>query len=204
MKIRGLWPCTRSALCVLGLELLLGMGACNVPRAASACHAARSEPPALLQASEEPALGGRAGDWEFTIAGEGDRDRKVEQGGVRFAAALGYYVSDVFLVVFRHDLAFEDGVTDTSKAATRIAMDYLPFHARMRPFFGGSFGYVYGESVNETLSAAPETGVKLYLQDRAFLQLMAEYQVFFTKTEDTTEILDRGQFVYSIGLGINF
>ena len=195
----------------LALGPVLVIAACAIPTPGPLASRAGVDDARRAQPQDEGAPAsrtdrdaGRQGDWEFTIGGGGSNDNDFNRGGLQLAGAVGYYVTDDFVLLLRQNVEHADTGSDTSNGSTRVALDYVPLDGTVQPFVGCNIGYTYGESVNETVSIAPEIGMKVYLQDRTFLQVTGEFQEFVTATEDDTEDLDTGQFVYSISMGVNF
>jgi hypothetical protein len=153
-----------------------------------------------LRASPQPA----EHSFEMLIGAAGDSNDRLTSGGFRMAGAVGYYALDSVVLSLRQDVAFSDTGDDTSSASTRFAADLVATTGRFRPFIGANLGYAYGESINETSTLAPEIGARWYVRDGAFVHFIAEYQFFFTKTEDRTEIFHDGALVYSIAVGVTF
>jgi hypothetical protein len=150
--------------------------------------------------------GGSAGQWEATLGGSGASDKKVENGSAGLAGSLGYYLSDHFALTARQTLAWVDGPaagSDTN-ASTVLAADINFGSGAFRPILGAVVGYVYGDTVHETWVGGPEAGFKIYVKDDVFIQLLAEYQFFFEKSEDVNDAFKDGSLVYSLGFGINF
>lgn len=154
--------------------------------------------------SEE--FGPHQGQWEVTLSGVGGNDQDFETGSFSATGSLGYFLTQGLEVGVRQNVGFADpGVgSDVWNGSTRVALDlHLPI-GFVVPFLGGNVGWVYGDSVNETMAAAPEAGVKVFLQSDAFLVAMAEFQFFFDSTDMIGPGFEDGQFVYSLGFGLNF
>lgn len=164
--------------------------------------ASRSTPPAA------PANGSqRAGSWEVTLGGAGSNDEDFEAGGGQLAGSAGYFLTDAVQLVGRQNLAYAEpgpGTPDAWNGSTRLALDLHLLDGPLVPFVGGSFGWVYGDTVRETLIAAPEAGVKWYVRDDAFFQAMAEYQFFFENTDQLDSAVEDGNFVYGLAIGLRF
>ena len=75
---------------------------------------------------------------------------------------------------------------------------------RWQPFVGANIGYVYGDGVNDTGEAAPEAGVKYFVNSTTFIYGQIEYQFFFDSSDDVDDAFDDGQFVYSLGIGFRW
>ena len=145
-----------------------------------------------------------AGSWEFTIGGSGNADKHFDNGGFALAASLGYYFTDIFEIVARQNAQFSDFGNSQFFGQTRVALDLNLLEGPVRPVIGANVGYVYGDQVHDTWSAAPEVGVKIYLQKNVFLSLMGEYQFFFQKGSEIDDQFDTGAFLFEVALGLNF
>jgi hypothetical protein len=147
--------------------------------------------------------GGLKGDWEFTIGGTGNNDKNFDAGGFALTGSLGLFLTDAFEASVRENASFAS--PSVFNGSTRVALDFNLFPGTsFRPVLGANVGYVYGDSVHDTWSAAPEAGFKLYLQKRAFLEALMEYQFFFNKDDSISSAFDDGQFVYTLVLGLDF
>jgi hypothetical protein len=144
--------------------------------------------------------------WEFVLFGSGASDQDVSHGNAALSGSLGYFLGDHFELAVRQDVFFSDtpAAGSNTNASTRLAGDFVFGKGTFQPFIGGNIGYVYGDAVRETWEAAPEGGIKLFLREHVFLQLMAEYQFFFQNDDEVDAAFDNGSFVYSLGLGMTF
>ena len=164
--------------------------------------------PSLAKAVENP--------YEITLGGGGSNSADVNGFTANVNGSFGYYFTDTLEVAIRQSLQYTDiggaaGDGSAWNASTRIALDmHFPIPAadggpaRFVPYVGANIGYVYGETVNDTFEAAPEAGVKIYLDSRTFIFAQAEYQFFFDKASDADSNFGDGAFVYTIGLGFRF
>jgi outer membrane protein W len=151
--------------------------------------------------------GPTAGDWEVGLGGGGTSDEDFETGGFNTDIDLGYYLTDELAVALRQSVNYNDAGAGTAwSASSRVALDYhFPlFDNRLRPFVGVNFGYVYGDSVDDTFAAGPEAGVKWYVKDDAFLFGRAEYQFLFEDGDEAEDNFDDGIWLYTVGIGLNF
>jgi hypothetical protein len=153
--------------------------------------------PALAQAQF------RQGDWEVTLQGQGANGPDFD--GVQFSVggSLGYFFADQFEVALRQTIGYSDiaGGGSDLNGSTRVAVDYHFDMGKWQPFIGANIGYAYGDVVNDTFFAAPEGGVKYFVNDTTFIFLMAEYQFFFDDAGDVDDTFSDGQFLYTLGLG---
>jgi hypothetical protein len=144
------------------------------------------------------------GSWEFTLGGSGSADKHFNNGGFALAGSLGYYLTDVFEISARQNAQLSDFGNSQFQGQTRVALDFNLGDGPIRPVLGGNIGYVYGDQVHDTWSAAPELGFKIYLQKNVFLDLMGEYQFFFQKGNQIDDAFDTGAFLFEVSLGLNF
>jgi len=156
-------------------------------------------------ASAQDYEGSKAGDFEFTLGGQGasDSDFDVGSGGVQ--GSFGWLLSDHMQLSVRQTFNFSDFGDSAWGGSTRGAFDFLFPLGSVRPFVGANFGWVYGDdTVKETLAAGPEAGIKWWVTEDAFIFGQMEYQFFFEDVSDADDAFDDGSFVYSLGLGIHF
>jgi len=149
----------------------------------------------------------RQGDFELTLSGSGGNDKEFEAGSINANASLGYFLTDGFEIAIRQSVTYADGGEgqDTIiNGSTRGAIDYNFEFGRWQPFIGMNLGYVYGDGVLDTWEAAPEVGLKVFVNDTTFIYGQVEYQFFFRDTDNADEAFDDGQFVYSLGIGFRF
>jgi hypothetical protein len=161
--------------------------------------------PAVSKGVVEHDYGFNPGNWELTIAGQGFNDPDFNGTTLGAQGSLGYFVNDNLEIGVRQSLTYTDiGGTEGSSldGSTRVFADYHFDAGQWQPFIGANVGYVYGDATNDTFEAAPEAGVKYFLNTTTFVFLMAEYQFFFDKANDASDSFSDGQFVYSLGLGV--
>ena len=106
----------------------------------------------------------------------------------------------------RQSVGYTDiGVSGSSwNGSTRIAIDYHFDLGRWQPYVGGNIGFVYGDAVRDTWEAAPEAGVKFFVNSTTFIQLSAEYQFFFDTDSDASSSFSDGQFIYGVNIGFRW
>lgn len=146
------------------------------------------------------------GDIEVTFSAQAVNDEDFEVGVGTINAGVGYYLSDGLEIVGRQSASFSDvgPGADVWDGSTRVGLDYNFDTQPVIPYVGVLFGWVYGDSVDETLTAGPEGGLKWYVKDEAFIQLSVEYQFFFDENDVVGDAVEDGQFVYGIGFGLKF
>lgn len=154
----------------------------------------------------QPQFGAVAGDWELTLDGRGDNDRKFDSGSGGATVSLGYYLTDQLEISVQQGVSIIKPATGGSIWAgmTLLTLDfYFPLD-RWRPFIGASFGGIYGENVRNSFLAGPEAGVKFYVQPKTFIEAKVDYQWIFNRGRDIDDRFDDGRFGYSLGIGFNF
>jgi hypothetical protein len=142
--------------------------------------------------------------WEVTISGNGSNDKKFENGAFNAAVSLSKFLTNTFELGVRQNVSYSDNGNTFWNGSTALAADFNFGTGHLRPFLGANVGYVYGDLVHDTWEAAPEVGLKWYASRDVFLQLLAEYQFFFDKASQANNTFDDGQFIYSLGFGVNF
>jgi hypothetical protein len=141
-----------------------------------------------------------AGNWELTLGGAGSSNKGITQGSFSVNGSLGYFLTKDLEVAVRQNMGYSDFNTGTTfTASTRVAADWHFDLGNFKPFIGGNVGFTYGEHVKDTWEAAPEAGIKWFLNSTTFVYGMVEYQIFFAHGGSN---FDKGSFVYSIGLGL--
>ena len=155
---------------------------------------------APLAVNAQPA----AQDWEITLGGNGTFQSDFKgsprsgQGG-NFGAnlGLGYYINDNVDIAVRQSLGY--GTRGTWVGATRAAVDYNIVMDKLVPFIGAELGYAYGnKGVVDSWGFGPEAGIKYYLQSKAFIFGMAEYQMPFRG-----KTFANGTWQLALGLGVD-
>jgi hypothetical protein len=145
-----------------------------------------------------------AQDWEVTLGGGGSfqsdfkgSPRSGPGGNFGAQLGLGYYINDNVDISVRQALNY--GTRGTWTGATRGAIDYNILMDKLVPFVGAELGYAYGNKhVLDSWGFGPEAGVKYYLQSKAFIFGMAEYQMPFRG-----KTLENGSWQLTLGLGLD-
>jgi len=149
------------------------------------------------------------GDLELTLGGtaNGGRDFDGFSGGIN--GSIGTFLTDELELGVRQSITYTDVGTAPEaggqlNGSTRIFADFHFDVGAFQPFIGANIGYVYGDSVADTWAAAPEVGVKYFLNSTTFLYGLAEYQFFFDEADEVDDTFSSGQFIYSLGIGVKF
>jgi hypothetical protein len=145
------------------------------------------------------------GDKEITFSGQAANGPDWDGFVAGASGSIGYFMTDNLELSLRQSLTYTDiGVDSSINGSTRVALDFHFDLEQLQPFVGGNFGYVYGDAVNDTFEAAPELGVKYFVNSTTFLFAMAEYQIFFDSADEADAAFDDGQFLYTFGIGFRF
>ena len=148
----------------------------------------------------------KQGDWELTLGGSGSSPSRLNGFSFGIDAGLGLFVADQLEIGVRQHAAYTDeGVSSNWSGSTRVAADFHLDFGALQPFIGANIGYVYGENgFHDTFEAAPEGGLKWFVNGTTFIYGLIEYQFFFDKDSKVSEQFKDGQFVYTLGIGFKF
>jgi len=149
----------------------------------------------------------QAGDWELTLGANAAHGPDLN--GVNFAGngSIGYFLTKEVELGLRQSIGYTDtnaGGGSAWDASTRISLDYHFDMGRWQPYIGANVGYVYGDGVNDTFEAAPEAGIKFFVNSTTFIQVGVEYQFFFNNGDDASQSFSDGQFVYGANIGFRW
>ena len=162
----------------------------------------------MPSAAKAQEYGFDAGNWELTLSGSGTNDRDFNSTSFGVDASLGYFFTDNLEVAVRQNVTYSDvGAIKGSawNGSTDVALDFHFDLGRWQPFVGANIGYAYGDSTNDTWEAGPEAGVKYFITQSTFVQVLAQYEFFFDSGGDNSlgrDTISDGQFFYSLGLGV--
>ena len=145
------------------------------------------------------------GDKEITLSGQAANSADLDGVQIAVNGSLGYFITDNLELSIRQSLGYSDIFVDSAlNGSTRVAADFHFDLEAWQPFVGGNFGYVYGDVVNDTFEAAPEAGIKWFVNSTTFVFAMVEYQFFFDSADNADNGFEDGQFLWSLGLGFRF
>jgi hypothetical protein len=146
------------------------------------------------------------GDWELTLTGNGASNNDFDANSFGGSVGIGYFFTDNLEAAVRQNLTWTDAedIDDIWTGATRVAADWHFDLDRWQPFIGATFGYIYGDLVDETFVAGPEAGVKWFANSTTFIYGMVAYDFFFEDSDDADDAFDDGQYLYSLGIGFKW
>ena len=145
------------------------------------------------------------GDKEITLSGSASNGSEFDGVFIGANGSFGYFVTDNLELSVRQSLTYTDVNVDASmNGSTRIAGDFHFDLEAWQPFVGANFGYVYGDAVSDTFEAAPEAGIKWFVNSTTFIFAMVEYQFFFDQADEADNAFEDGQFLWSLGIGFRF
>lgn len=148
--------------------------------------------------------------WEVTLSGGGTNDEEFNVGNGSLDASVGYYFTEVLELVGRQSVGYSEDelpAPDDEIWAFKSTIGlnlHIPL-GNVAPYVGGNVGWLYGDNPpDETMTAGPEAGVKIYLQRAAFLQAGAAWQFFFDEQDTLDDAFEEGQIFYTVGFGLRF
>ena len=148
------------------------------------------------------------GPWELELSGSAVNGSKFNGVSAAANVDIGYFILDQLEVGVRQSISYTDiGVPKALDGSTRVAADFhLPLGDQNQfvPFAGANLGYVYGDNVADTWEAAPEGGIKVFVNNSTFIFAQVEYQFFFRTGSSAGNAFKNGQFVWTLGLGFRF
>lgn len=144
--------------------------------------------------------------FELTLSASGENGNKFNGVSASGNVGIGYYLTENLELAVRQTVGYSDLSGVSLDASTAAAVDFnLPLgdHGQFVPFFGADVGYVYGKGITDTWEAAPEAGIKFYVNSTTFIYGEAQYQFFWRHTNSNAlgNGFNNGQFVYSVGVG---
>lgn len=158
---------------------------------------------AVAHAQEAPEF--QKGDRTFALSGSGSSDKDFDTSSTSIQLGLGWFVSDNVAAGVRQGISFADvSGSDAWNGSTRFGLDYFLNVGRCKPFVGVNLGYLYGDTVKEQFIAGPNVGVRHFVNDTTFINLVVEYQFLFEDADEAEDSYDDGRFVYALGMGVKW
>ena len=149
------------------------------------------------------------GDLELTLGGSANGGKDFDGFSAGVNASIGWFATDQLELGIRQSINYTDVGTAPNaggqlNGSTRVFGDFHFDLGQWQPFIGANIGYVYGDGVADTWEAAPEGGVKYFVNSTTFIFAMVEYQFFFDTADDASDSFSDGQFLWSLGIGFRF
>jgi hypothetical protein len=148
--------------------------------------------------------------FELTLSGSAANSNRFNGFSGSATASIGYYFNENLEVAVRQSVTYNDTSGPVAlDGSTRGAVDFhipLGDRGQIVPFFGVNAGYVYGKGIVNTGEAAPEGGIKFYVNSSTFIYAQVEYEFFFRNGGQFTNgsNFGNGQWIYSLGIGFRF
>lgn len=148
----------------------------------------------------------KAGDVDITLSGSGQNGPDFDGFAASANAQAGYFFTDALELGIRQTVTYSDIQSSGALAgSTRVFLDYhFELAPNIYPYIGANIGYVYGDAVSDTFAAAPEAGIKFFVNPSTYIFVSAEYQFFFDKANEASDSFSDGQFIYGLGVGFVF
>jgi hypothetical protein len=146
------------------------------------------------------------GPFELELGGTGANGPNFNGFTAGGDVNVGFFVTDMLELGVRQSLNYSDIGGVSWDATTRAAADLnipLGDQGQFVPFVGANIGYVYGKGVRDTWEAAPEGGLKVFINATTFIYGSLEYQFFFNQNSNSS-VINNGQFIYTLGVGVRF
>jgi hypothetical protein len=147
-----------------------------------------------------------AGSNELLVSGGFFHSEGSDTGSLNADLSYGYYFTPGWQVGMRQavNYNFVDDARDFWVATTT---PFLNYNFRMTdiivPYLGGFMGLVWNDR-DATGVIGPQTGVKFFVHDTAFLNLGYRYEFFFNRIEAIEDNASRGNHVFNIGVGLTW
>ena len=156
-------------------------------------------------AMAQEGVGPSAGDWELQLGGGGSNDNEFSESSFSADITLGYYFDSNWQGVIRQGADYSDLGGTAWNGSTRVGIAYhFDGFGQVRPFLGAGVGYIYGDSVNDSWTAAGTGGLKWYVKPETFIFGRVDYEWLFDDGDDAEDSFDDGRFLYTVGIGFNF
>jgi hypothetical protein len=153
----------------------------------------------VFVSAEQPTYGFHNADYEFTLSGSGSSDHSFKHTDFSTSLGLGYFLTDHFEVALRQDISLNAHQGSSWSGASALAIDLHANLGRVQPLIGASFGYSYGDGIEDQWAAGPEAGVKVFINQTTFIRALVQYEFPITHS-----FINDGWFVYGLGLGVRF
>jgi hypothetical protein len=145
-----------------------------------------------------------AGDFEFTLTGQGSATRGFQGQAFGVEAGLGYFVTRELSVGVRQGVSYlrldqrVPGIDRSYWGGSTYG--YADYHFDMgawQPYVGGFVGVAYPEGVSGSSVAGPEAGVKYFVNATTFVFGNLQYAYLLSEPSDS-------YWAAQLGVGFRF
>lgn len=145
-----------------------------------------------------------AGSSELQVSGGFFHAQGSDSGSLNTDLSYGYYFTPGWQLGIRQGLNY-NFIDDHRDFWIATTTPFLNYNFRLTdiivPYVGGFIGLVWNDR-DETGTIGPQTGVKFFVHDRAFLNLGYRYEFFFDRIRAIDDNASRGNHVFNIGIGL--
>jgi hypothetical protein len=147
-----------------------------------------------------------AGSSEFLVSGGFSHRQGSDFGNFNADLGYGYYLTPGWQLGIRQALNYEF-IDDRRDVWTATTAPFLNYHFRMTdiivPYLGGFIGLAWNDR-DATGTIGPQAGVKLFVHERAFVNIGYRYEFFFDKIRAIDNNASDGNHVGNIGVGLTW
>jgi len=147
-----------------------------------------------------------AGSNELQVSGGFFHSQGSDSGSLNADLSYGYYFTPGWQLGIRQGLNY-NFIDDQRDFWLATTTPFLNYNFRLTdiivPYLGGFMGLVWNDR-DETGTIGPQTGVKFFVHDRAFLNLGYRYEFFFDRIKAIDDNASHGNHVFNIGVGLTW
>jgi hypothetical protein len=149
------------------------------------------------------AQGFNQGDKEVLLNAAGVSENDFDSNVFSLEGSFGYFFTKNIEGAVRQSFSISSIEDQGSSwnANTRGALDYHFDMGRFWPFFGGNFGYTYGEDIKDTWTVGLEGGLKYFVNPTTFILGRIEYDWLLDSNDSG---FSDATWVYVIGIGFRW
>ncbi len=143
---------------------------------------------------------------ELQVSGGFFHSQGSDDGSLNADLSYGYYFTPGWQLGLRQALNynFVDDRRDFWVATTAPFLNYnFRFTDIIVPYLGGFTGLVWNDR-DTTGTIGPQTGVKFFVHDSAFLNLGYRYEFFFDRIRAIDDNSSHGNHVFNVGIGLTW
>ena len=148
----------------------------------------------------------RDGSNELLVSGGFFHSQGSDSGNLNLDLSYGYHLTPGWELGFRQALNYNfiDDSRDVWNATTAPFVNYnLRLTDIVVPYLGTFLGLAWNDR-DATGTIGPQTGIKFFIHDAAFLNLGYRYEFFFDKLKQIDNNASDGNHVFNIGVGFHW